>query len=311
MVDTPPSSPDRRTPSWPIQLSIAAAITTMALKFAAYFLTGSISLFSDALESIINLVAAVLAFVALWYSHVPPDEEHTYGHEKISYFSSGVEGMLILIAAASIAWQAVGRLLNPVSLESLDIGLFLVLLASAINFVVAYLLLRVGRQYRSIILEADGHHLMSDVWTSAGILVALVLVWLFRWDWLDPVVALAVAAFILVTALGLLRRSFDGLMDRAWPKADLDGLKVKIRTHLREGMAFHALRTRTSGTRRLVEFHLLVPGQFSVHEAHAFSHELEQALRRDDSNLDVTIHIEPIEEAASWGDHELVRFEKT
>ncbi len=298
-------SADRRTPSWPIQLSIVAAITTMGLKFAAYFLTGSVSLFSDALESIINLVAAVLAFVALWYAHVPPDEEHTYGHEKISYFSSGVEGMLILLAAASIAWQAVERLLNPQPLARLDLGLFLSLVASAINFVVAWCLLRVGRQYRSIILEADGQHLMSDVWTSVGILGALVLVWLFRWDWLDPVVALAVAVMILWTALRLLRRSFDGLMDRAWPKAELDRLKLRISDHLKEGMAFHALRTRTAGTRRLVEFHLLVPGRFSVREAHAFSHEVEEALRREDANLDVTIHIEPIEEADSWGDHEL------
>jgi cation diffusion facilitator family transporter len=309
MTAATPANP--RTPSWPIQLSILAALATIGLKFFAYFLTGSVSLFSDALESIINLVAAVLAYVALWYSHLPPDEEHTYGHEKISYFSSGVEGMLILLAAVSIAWHAVTRLLDPIPLARLDVGLLISLAASAINFVVAMLLLRVGRRHRSIILEADGHHLMSDVWTSVGVLAALALVWLFDWHWLDPVVALAVAAFILWTGLQLLRRSFDGLMDRAWPKADLDFLKLKISDLLRAGMAFHALRTRTSGTRRLLEFHLLVPGSYSVKEAHAFSHHVEEALRRDDPNLDVTIHIEPIEEATSWGDHELVRFEKT
>lgn len=309
MADT--AVADRRTPSWPIQLSIVAALATMALKFAAYFLTGSVSLFSDALESIINLVAAVLAFVALWYAHVPPDEEHTYGHEKISYFSSGVEGMLILLAAASIGWSAVERLIHPQPLARLDLGLILSLAASAVNFVVAVLLLRVGRRHRSIILEADGQHLMSDVWTSIAVLAALTLVWLFHWDWLDPLVALIVAGVILWTALRLLRRSFDGLMDRAWHKADLDRFKLTIGNHLREGMAFHALRTRTAGTRRLVEFHLLVPGRFTVKDAHAFSHELEQTLRREDPNLDVTIHIEPVEDAASWGDHELVRFEKT
>jgi cation diffusion facilitator family transporter len=283
----------------------------MGLKFFAFFISGSIGLLSDALESVINLVAAVLAFVALRYAARPPDAEHTYGHEKISYFSSGMEGTLILIAAVSIAWQALQRLLHPAELTSLDSGLLCCTLAAGINCVVAHVLMHQGRKHGSIILEADGQHLMADVWTSVAVLVALALVWLTGWSTLDPLIALAVALNILVTGLRLMRRSFDGLMDRAWPKEDLDQLRMRISENLRPGMAFHALRTRTSGSRLLVEFHLLVPGAMSLREAHTFADRLEHDLLAHDPKLDITIHLEPIEAAESWGDHELAGFEKT
>jgi cation diffusion facilitator family transporter len=309
--------PVRQTvPSWPIVLSILAALLTLGLKFFAYLVSGSIGLLSDALESVINLVAAILAFVALWYAAQPPDSEHTYGHEKISYFSSGIEGMLILVAAASIAWQAVERLVFPQPLARLDLGLLSSALASFINWAVAVLLIREGKKHRSIILEADGYHLMTDVWTSGAILVALGVVWFAgwawgaNWVWLDPTTAILVSLNILWTGLKLMRRSFDGLMDHAWPQQELESLRLQISDYLQTGMAFHALRTRTSGTRRLVEFHLLVPGTMSVRDAHAFAEDLESKLIADEPKLDITIHLEPIEEASSWGDHELVGFEK-
>lgn len=297
-------------PRWPILLSILAAVVTMGLKFIAFYVSGSIGLLSDALESVINLVASVLALLALWYASRPPDAEHTYGHEKISYFSSGIEGMLILIAAATIAWEAVRHLFAPQPLEHLDIGLLFSAIASVINFAVAMLLLREGRKHRSIILEADGHHLMTDVITSGAVIIALGLVWATGWLWLDPIIALLVAFHILATGLILMRRSFDGLMDRAWPVKDLEQLRLTISEHLKPGMAFHALRTRTAGPRRLIEFHLLVNGEMSLKDAHDFAQQLEDTLRRDDRNLDVTIHLEPIEAEESWGDHELIEFEK-
>lgn len=297
-------------PRWPIILSIVAAVLTMGLKFSAYLLSGSVGLLSDALESVINLVASVLALLALWYAARPPDAEHTYGHEKISYFSSGIEGMLILIASVTIAWESVIHMISPHPLHYLDVGLLFSAIAAVINFGVAWVLLREGRKYRSIILEADGHHLMTDVWTSVGVILALCLAWGTGWFWLDPIIALLVAFHIFATGLLLMKRSFDGLMDRAWPKKDLESLRMKISDYLRTGMAFHALRTRTSGTRRLIEFHLLVPGETTLNDAHAFAHQLEENLKQHDHHLDVTIHLEPFEAEESWGDHELEPFEK-
>ncbi len=307
------SQPAARTPPprWPIVLSILAALATCGLKFTAYLVSGSVGLLSDALESVINLVAAVLAYVALWYAARPPDESHAYGHEKIAYFSSGIEGMLILVAAASIAWQAIDRLIHPQPLAHLDIGLLCSSVAAGINFSVAVFLLREGRRYHSIILEADGHHLMTDVWTSVAVLAALGLVWLSGWLILDPIIAILVALNILWTGMKLMSRSFDGLMDHAWSKGELEKLRLLISDKLQVGMAYHALRTRTSGTRKLVEFHLLVPGTMSVNDAHAYAHGVEDALRKEYPHVDVTIHVEPIEQDDSWGDHELVHFEKT
>jgi len=279
------------------------------LKFAAWYVSGSVGLLSDALESVINLVASVLAFLALWYAARPPDAEHTYGHEKIAYFSSGIEGLLIFLAAGVIAWEAIHHLMRPQPLQKLDIGLICSIIASAINFFVAWLLLREGRRHRSIVLEADGHHLMTDVWTSIAVIVALSLMALTGWEWLDPIIAILVALHILATGFILMKRSFDGLMDRAWPSVELEELRQFLRGKLEPGMDFHALRTRTAGTRRLIEFHLLVPGLMTLHDAHAFAHALEDSLIAKDKQRDVTIHLEPIEAEESWGDHEL-RFEK-
>ncbi len=301
--------PRKQPPRWPIVLSIIAAVTTMGLKFAGYFVSGSIGLLSDALESVINVVASVLAYLALWYGARPPDAEHTYGHEKIAYFSSGIEGALIIIAAGVILWEATYHLIVPKQLQQLDLGLMFSLAASAINFGVAWLLLREGRAHRSIILEADGHHLMTDVWTSLGVVGGLILVAISGWYRLDPIIAIFMGLYIVVTGLYLLRRSFDGLMDRAWPNEELEQLRQFLRDKMEPGMTFHALRTRTAGTRRLIEFHLLVPGQMTLDEAHGIADKLEQSLLAEDCQRDVTIHLEPIEAAESWGDHEL-KFEE-
>ena len=249
-------------------LSIAAAVATITLKVGAWALTGSVGLLSDAAESVVNLVAAVVAMAALRWAVKPADEDHAYGHAKAEYFSAGVEGSLILIAAAGIAVTAVVRLIHPQPLESVGIGLLVSAAATVINLVVGLTLLRAGRRARSIVLEADGKHLITDVWTSVGVIVGVAGVALTGWDRLDPIVALAVAANILVAGGGLLRRSAGGLMDRALEEPDLAAIQEALAEFERDGVRFHALRTRQAGARRFVSLHVLVPGAWTVQRGH-------------------------------------------
>lgn len=297
-------------PRYPIVLSIAAAVVTVGLKGFAWWLTGSVGLLSDALESLINLAAALTAFWSLWYASRPVDESHTYGHEKIEFFSSGLEGGLILVAAAGIAWAAIERLIFPKAVQDLGVGLAISLVAAIINGGVALVLLRVGKQYGSIILEADGKHLLTDVWTSVAVLVGLGLVALTGWAALDPLVALLVAANILWTAFDLMRRSFNGLMDHALPAAELEAIREAIRARLGPNMDYHALRTRQAGTRRFADFHLLVPGKFTVRQAHDLSHQIEDDLVAALPGLEVTVHIEPVESRSAWQDSALLPLEQ-
>ncbi|MFO0879533.1 MAG: cation diffusion facilitator family transporter [Gemmataceae bacterium] len=294
----------------PILLSISAAILTIGLKFLAYWITDSVGLLSDALESLINLAAALTAYLSLWYAAKPVDESHTYGHEKIEFFSSGLEGGLILMAAAGIAYTALHRLVHPHPPEALGLGLSISLVAALINGVVATILLRAARQHHSIVLEADGHHLLTDVWTSVAVVFGLSLVALTGWPWLDPIIALLVAFLILWTALSLVRRSFHGLMDHALPPHELDLVRATIRQQLRPSTDFHALRSRQAGARRFLDFHLLVPGTQSVKEAHDHAEEVEAALHGLFPNLEITIHLEPIEASRSWEDSELLGLEQ-
>jgi len=259
-------------------LSIAAALLTIALKLGAYFLTNSVGLLSDAAESVINLIAAVMAFWALTYAALPPDDEHPYGHTKAEYFSSGLEGTLIIFAAATIAYAAWDRLLHPQPLEQLGLGLGLSILASAINGAVAYVLLGAGKRLGSVALKADGHHLLTDVWTSGGVLVALVLVSLTGWLILDPLIAFAVAINITWTGSKLLLETLSALLDRALPAVELDLINQILAPYTTQGVAFHALRTRLAGTRRFISFHLLVPGAWTVQQGHDLSEEIEMAL---------------------------------
>jgi len=291
-------------------LSILAAVLNLVLKGAAYHVTGSVGLLADAGESIINLVAALAGLVSLRYAARPVDESHTYGHEKIEYFSGGLEGMLILLAAGGISFYAIRRLFAPEPLESLHIGTAFTLLATLINLGVGRLLVRTGRQMRSIALEADGHHLMTDVYTSVAVLFGIGMVWLTGYSWLDPVIALLVAAHIGWMAIGLIHRSFDGLMDRALPAEDQARVRAAIEGLLAPGMDYHALRTRRAGRRRFADFHLLVPGVFTVRRAHEITERIEEAIRAALPDMEVTVHIEPIEERAAWEDSALLPLEQ-
>ncbi len=295
---------------YPILLSIVAALVTLALKSVAYILTGSVGLFSDAVESLVNVAAAVTAYFSLRYAARPVDESHTYGHEKIEFFSSGLEGVLIVAAAAGIAWYAVQRLISPQPLQPLGLGLGISLVASIINGITAVVLLRAGRRHGSIVLEADGRHLLTDVWTSAAVLLGLSLVWLTGVLMLDPLIALVVAANILWTGFDLIRRSFDGLMDHALPQQEQSAVRSAIERYLGPNMDYHALRTRRAGRRRFVDFHLLVPGKLSVQEAHTLTGRIEESVRGVLPDLEVTVHIEPIEDRSSWRDSALVPLEE-
>ncbi len=295
---------------YPLRLSIAAALINLAMKSAAYWLTGSVGLLSDAVESTVNLVAALTASLCLWYSSQPVDPSHTYGHEKIEYFSSGLEGMLIFVAAIGIAWVAVVRLFYPQPLEGIGAGAALALGASAVNFAVARVLLRAGRDKQSILLEADGQHLLADVWTSLGVVTGLLVAALSGWQAVDPLIALVVALYIGRTALDLIIRSFNGLMDHALPDQEQAALRAAIDKTLGAEVTYHALRTRRAGSRRFVDFHLLVPGAWSVQKAHDLTEHVEEAVKTAMPGIEVTVHIEPIEEPAAWQDSELLPLEQ-
>lgn len=288
-------------------LSIAAAIATILLKGWAWQLTGSVGLLSDAIESFVNLAGALMALWMLALSETPADDKHPHGHGKAEYFSSAFEGFLILLAAVSIAWAASSRLLDPQPLESVSIGLLVSLAASAINFGVARVLMRVGRQHNSIILEADAHHLMTDVWTSGGVILGVGLVWFTGWLWLDPILALAVAVNILWTGWQLVRRSADGLLDAALPPGQVAAIEALLVEYRRRGLDFHALRTRQSGARSFITVHVLVPGQWSVQQGHELVEEIEAGIRAVVPRAHVLTHLEPIEDAGSLADLDLDR----
>jgi cation diffusion facilitator family transporter len=296
-------------PRYPILLSILAALLTLGLKSAAYALTGSVGLFSDAAESLINLVAALTAYACLRYAALPVDTTHTYGHEKIEFFSSGLEGILILVASGGIAWYAVGRIRQPQPLQALDLGVLLSLSASLINLAVGQILIRVGRQTGSIIFEADGKHLMSDVWTSFAVLAGIILVRFTDVLLLDPLAALGVSVYIAWTAVDLLIRSFNGLMDHALPEQEQHAVRSAIEQLLQPGLHYHALRTRQAGARKFVDFHLLVPGHWTVKQAHDFTERVEQAVCEALPGAEVTVHIEPIEAESAWKDSDLLTLE--
>jgi cation diffusion facilitator family transporter len=289
-------------------LSVAAALATIGLKMLAWWLTGSVGLLSDALESLVNLAAAVLALAMLRVAASPPDAEHPYGHSKAEYFSAGIEGALIVLAAAGILIVAIPRLIQPEALEAPVLGLSLTFVASLINLGAARVLIRVGRRHGSITLEADGQHLMTDVWTSAGVLLGVALVFLTGWLRLDPLLALGVAAHIVWIGFGLMRRSVAGLMDAAIPSGDQGEVTNIFEEYARRyGVAFHAFRTRQAGVRRFISFHLLVPDEWSVAQAHRLSEEIEERIRMLVPNAGVFVHIEPISDPSSYDDQDLDR----
>ncbi len=283
-------------------LSIATAVAVIVLKAAAYGITGSVGLLSDALESLVNLASACVALVALRVSSRPPDDDHPYGHDKAEYFSSALEGGMILVAAVVIVIAAIERLLRPRALDALGTGLAVSAIATAINLAVGAVLLRAGRRHRSIVLEADGHHLMTDVWTSVGVIVGVGAVALTGRGWLDPGIAIAVGVNIVWTGWRLVERSAHGLMDRALPEAEQAAVLAILDAHRAEGVAHHALRTREAGSRRFVELHLLVPGAWTVQRGHDLVERIEHDIRARLERATVLIHLEPAEDPASWAD---------
>lgn len=288
-------------------MSIVAALVTIALKGGAYVVTSSVGLLSDALESGVNLAAAVVALIALSAAARPEDEDHRYGHSKAEYFSSGFEGALILLASASIIYASVRRFLDPQPIERIGIGAGIAIVAAVINFFVARLLFRAGRQHESITLEADAHHLMSDVWTSGGVVVGVTSAALTGWQRLDPIIAVLVAINIMRTGTSILRRSLMGLLDTGIPEELQQKISGILARHAGDGVRFHALRTRQAGAWRFIDFHVLVPGNWSVQRGHDLLEQIEEEVRAAVPNSSVFTHLEPIEDPASFADVGLER----
>lgn len=284
-------------------LSLGAALITLALKAWAYWLTGSVALLSDAAETLINFTAAIIALIALEFASRPADATHAYGHEKAEYFSSGVEGTLILAAAVGISYTAFERLSNPIPLGDVPIGLVIAAFAGLVNYLVAQALLTTAKEKGSITLEAHAKHLMTDVWTTAGVIVAITLTSITNLNWLDPIVAVGVAIHIVVLGVDLLKRSMSGLLDRALPAHEINEIENILRAHAGKEAAFHNLRTRQAGSTRFIDFHLLVPGERNVQETHDLCEEIEAEIRSAlDRTSSITIHIEPLEDPAAWED---------
>nr|WP_237421640.1 cation diffusion facilitator family transporter [Gordonia sp. SID5947] len=281
-------------------MSIAASIVVILMKIAAWQVSGSVGLLSDAAESVVNVVAAVGAFIALRVAARPPDEGHNFGHTKVEYFSAVFEGVMIVVAAVLIIVAAVERLINPRELESVGLGLVISVVATMVNGAVGVILLRIGRRHRSLTLEADGKHLLTDVWTTAGVVVAVALVAVTGWLALDSVVAIAVAINILVVGGRLVLRSGAGLMDSAMPAEDRAIIDEVLDRFRSAGIAFHDIRTREAGHERFLQMHMLVPGSWSVDHAHDVAEEVEGELRSALDHLNVATHLEPIDDPRAY-----------
>lgn len=283
-------------------LSIGASLLTMALKFGAFFITGSVGLFSDAVESVVNLAAGVIALTAIILAHRPADQSHAYGHGKAEYFSSGMEGVLICLAAVGIAYASVQRFFDPQPLTMLGAGILVAVAAGAVNLIAAKVMLRAAREYDSIVLEADARHLLTDVWTSVG-LVTTLSVMLFAppsWQILDPILGLIMSGSIVWTGMGLVRRSVAGLMDEGLPAEEISRMTAVITRVGGHDTGFHGLRSRKAGAVRFVDFHLLVPGVVTVQQSHDLCCDIENAIRAEFPGTQITIHVEPREDQASF-----------
>ncbi|MFN3601374.1 MAG: cation diffusion facilitator family transporter [Dietzia sp.] len=287
-------------------LSVATSIVTISLKLVAWWLTGSVGLLADAAESVVNLVASVVALVAITVSERPADDDHQYGHSKAEYFSAGVEGAMIFVAAAFILYTGVERLLNPVPIGSLGFGLAISVVAAVINGVVGTLLVRAGIRHRSPTLKADGKHLITDVVTSVGVVIGVALVWITGWEILDPIVAIAVGLNILFIGYKLVHESGMGLMDATLPEEDNRAIGAVLDRHRQPGRVdFHELRTREAGKWRFIEFHALVPGDWSVDRGHDLVETVEQEIHAALPHSHITTHLEPIEDERAYNDVKL------
>lgn len=283
-------------------LSLATSALVILLKGGAWWVTGSVALLSDALESGVNLVAAMIALASLTYARQAPDDDHQFGHGKVEFFSSGIEGGLIFVAAGLILWTSVPRLWAPVPIESAGLGVALSVVASIANAACALILLRAGRAHRSITLEADGRHLMTDVWTTVGVVTALLLVAFTGWIWLDAVIAILVGLHILLEGWRLMRRSFDGLMDKSIPEDEMEKVRAVLDRLRTTGNDYHALRTRQAGRTHFIDVHVLVPGAMTVQAGHDLVEQVEADLRDAVPHAEVLIHLEPLEDPRAWQD---------
>jgi cation diffusion facilitator family transporter len=288
-------------------LSIFTAIATISLKTIAYLLTGSVGLLSDAIESLVNLAAAIIALLILRIAEQPPDKEHRYGHSKAEYFASITEGLFIFIAAITIIFSAINRVIHPKIIEQAMLGLGISLIASIINYIVSLKLIKVGKKNHSITLEADGHHLMTDVITSVGVIVAVFLIAITGWQILDPLIAILVAVNIVFTGFRLMKRSILGLLDTSISRDELDIVRSVFKKYERQGLKFHGLRTRESAQRRFVDFHVLVPGSWSVRRGHDLLEEIEKDIRQQIEKVTISTHLEPIEDPRSLEDISIER----
>ena len=283
-------------------LSIVAAVATILMKMIAYLMTGSVGLLSDAVESFVNLAGALMALSMLTLAAQPADAKHAFGHSKAEYFSSVVEGVLILVAAGAIAYTAIERMIHPRPLEQVGIGILVCAAASVVNFVVARVLMKAARAHNSITLEADSQHLMTDVWTSAGVIAGVGLIAVTGWTLIDPIVALLVAANIVWTGIGLIRRSVDGLMDVVLPIEDQQSIEKIMVKYREKGVEFHELRTRQSASHRFIVVHMLVPGGWTVHDAHHVAEDFEGDIRVVLGETFITTHLEPIDDNIAYHD---------
>jgi cation diffusion facilitator family transporter len=301
-VTSPP-----RAPVFYAKLSIAAAVVTIALKSAAWLLTGSVGLLSDAAESVVNLAAALIALWALTVAAKPPDERRAFGYTKAEYFASGAEGFLILAAAAGIAVAAFRRWQDPKPIADAWVGVAVSATASAINGAVALTLMRAGRRLRSITLRADAHHLLTDVWTSAGVIAGVAATALTGWLRLDPLIAFAVAANIVWTGWKLVRETGLGLLDTSLPEEERKEVTAALAPFQEEGILFQAIRSRVAGPRRFVSMHVLVPGGWTIQRGHDTCEAIEAAVRKAIPQATVDTHLEPREDPVSWDDRGLDR----
>ena len=290
-----------------IYIAIAAALVTIALKGAAWLITGSVGLLADAAESLVNLAAAFVALIVIRWAGQPADEDHAYGHDKADYLSAGAEGTMIIVAAIVIGVSAVERLINPIALESVGIGIAVTGVATVINLVVARMLIGVGRDESSMTLQADGRHLMTDVITSVGVMIGVALVAITGIERLDPIIALIVAVNIIATGVVLVRSALSGLLDRALEAEELDQIEAVLDDYRKLGISFHALRTRRAAHRAFISLHVLVPGDWSVQQGHDTAENIESDLRALFETTTVFTHLEPIEDPVSFEDTELDR----
>jgi cation diffusion facilitator family transporter len=288
-------------------LSVGAAVVTILMKSAAYLLTGSVGILSDAIEGFINLAAAGVVLVTLKVIERPPDETHEYGHDKAEYFSSGIEGTLIMIASASILWAGARRFLDPQPIEQVGLGLTVAIAASMINLIVGQILLRTGKRYDSITLEADGHHLMTDVWTSFAVVAGVAAAALTGIERLDPIIAMAIGLKIGWEGIKIFRRSVHGLMDTPIAPEEREKVEAILDAHSDGGVRWHALRSRQSGGRRFISVHILVPGSWTVQQAHNLSESLEKEVAEAINRATLFTHFEPQGDPTAEGDWALDR----